>query len=82
VLVFSNLSVELLDELGVPTTPARVEPLAQPFVGPDRTPKFNATWSGSALLTTLVLLQDQVFRLVLPQASCSISRAELSLHSS
>jgi len=35
---------------GILISPVRVELLSQSFAGPDRTPKFNATWSGSTLL--------------------------------
>jgi hypothetical protein len=79
----SNLSVERLGQFRSTHNPClRWSCLRSLFAGPDRTPKFIATWSGSTLLTTLALLQDQVFRLVFLQASCSISRAEFSLHSS
>jgi len=53
------------------------------FAGPDRTPKFNATWSGSRFLDNLSAHNSCAKSPAgLPQASCAISRAELSLHSS
>jgi hypothetical protein len=76
-----NLSVGWLGEFRSTHTPGRVD---CSFAGPDRTPKFIATWSGSALPDNPGARNflHQVLQLILPQASCSISRAELSLHSS
>jgi len=44
------------------------------FVGPDRTPKSNATWSGSTRVDNPgALTPAPGLRFVFPQASCSIS---------